>query len=150
MICYTNIVCFCFATFYVSKARKGQDTIAYISGTISLVLFLIVLSYQLITQFFLGTSLGKKLKNKIAQRFGGTKDEEKVSLVVQDKKNDEPVTYSEVDPPRRGEEAEPLSHSDNLKRIKSALSGIVSQEENELMPIEHEVTDSSTPYFLMK
>ena len=90
------------------------------------------------------------MKNKIAQRFDGTKGEEKVSLVVQDKKDDEPVTYSEVDPPRSGEEAEPLSHSDNLKSIKSALSGIISHEEKELMPIEHEVTDSSTPYFLMK
>ena len=36
--CYANIVCFCFATFYVSKAGANQDTIAYVSGAISLVL----------------------------------------------------------------------------------------------------------------
>ena len=76
--------------------------------------------------------------------------EEQVSLVTQENTNDEPVTYSEVDPPTRGEEAEPSSHSDNLRNRKSALSGIVSHEENEPMPIEHEVTDSSTPYSLMK
>ena len=72
-------------------------------------------------------------------------------MVVQDKKNDEPVTYSEVDPPRREEEAKPLSHSDNFRSRKSAAPlGIVGHEKNELMPIEHEVTDSSTPYYLMK
>ena len=150
LISYVNIVCFCFATFYVSMVGKGQDTIAYISGTILLVLFLIVLSYHIITQLFFGMWLGKKLKFKIAQRFGGTKTEEQVNLVVQEETNDEPVTYSEVDPPRR-EEAETLSHSDNLRSRKSAtLSGIVGHKENELMPIEHEVTDSSTPYSLMK
>ena len=150
VICYTNIVCFCFATFYVSKAEKSQDMIAHISGTISLVLFLIVLSYHVITQLFFGTWLGKTLKNKMAQRFGGTKREEQVSLVIHDKKNDEPITYSEVDSPTREEEAEPLPHSDDLRSKKSTLSGIVDHEENELIPIEHEVTDNSTPYFLMK
>ena len=121
VICYANIVCFCFATLYVSKVGKSQDTTAYISGTTSLVLFLIVLSYHVITQLFFRTWLGKKLKNKIARRFGGIKTEEQVNLVVQDKKTDEPVTYSEVDLPRREEEAEPLSHSDNLGSRKSRL-----------------------------
>ena len=65
--CYANIVCFCFATFFVSKVRKSQDEIAYISGTILLVLFLIVLSYHVITQLFFITRLGRKLKNKLAQ-----------------------------------------------------------------------------------
>ena len=152
VICYANIVCFCIATLYVSKVGKSQDIIAYISGTTSFALFLIILSYHIITQLFFITSLGKKLKNKlISRQFGGTKREEQVNLVVQDKKNDEPVTYSEVDPPRREEEAEPLSHSDNFRSRKSAAPlGIVGHEENELMPIEYEVTDSSTPYSLIK
>ena len=89
------------------------------------------------------------MKNKLAQQFGGAKTEEQVNLVVQDKKNDEPVTHSEVDPPRR-EETKSLSHSDNLRSGKNALSGIVNHEENELMPMEHEVMNSSIPYFLMK
>ena len=146
VICYANIVCFCFVTLYVSTVGKSQDTTAYISGTTSLVLFLIVLSYHIITQLFFRTWLGKTLKNKIVRQFGGTKTEEQVNLVVQDKNNDEPVTYSEVDPPTRGEEAETLLHSDNNHRSRksSTLSGIVSREENELIPIEHEVIDNFT------
>ena len=42
VICYANIVCFCFATLYVSKIGKNQDVITYISGITVLVLFLIV------------------------------------------------------------------------------------------------------------
>ena len=113
VICYVNIVCFCFATLYVSKAGKSQDVIIYISGTISLALFLIVLSYHIITQLFFVTWLGKELKNKLVQRFGDVGTEEQVNLVVQDNK-DEPVTYSEVDPPTKGEE-ESQSHSDNFR-----------------------------------
>jgi predicted outer membrane repeat protein len=148
VICYANIVCLCFATSYVLMAGKSQDTIAYISGTVSLILFLIVLMYHIITQVFFTTPLGKWFKNK---PFHGIKTEQQVSLVVQGKKNDEPVTYSEVAPPAR-EEDESLSDSDNLTSLSktNTLSESFSCEENELRPIEHEVTDSSTPYFLMK
>jgi hypothetical protein len=145
LICYSNIVYLCFATSYVSTAGKSQDTIAYISGTVSLVLFLVVLMYHIITQLFFTTRLGKWLKNKL---FHGIKTEQQVSLIVQGKKNYEPVTYSEVAPPAR-EEDEPLSDLDNLT-INALSESTVSYEENELRPIEHKVTDSSTPYFLMK
>jgi hypothetical protein len=147
VICYANIVCLCFATSNVSnRAGKSQDTIAYISGTVSLVLFLVVLVYHIITQLFLTTRLGKWLKSK---PFNDKKTEQQVSLVVQDKKNDEPVTYSEVAPPAR-EEDESLSDLDDLTSKTNTLSESVSYEENELRPIKHKVTDSSTPYFLMK
>ena len=154
VICYANIVCFCFATLYVSKVGKNQDVIAYISGTISLVLFLIVLSYHVITQLFFATWLGKNLKNKLAQQFSDTETEEQANLVVQDK-NDEPVTYSEVDPPTRGGEELPQSHSNipRSKRNRSTTNNILESadyEENELKPIEQKMADSSTPYTLMK
>ena len=64
--CYANIICFCLATFYVSKVGASQDTIAYILGTISLVSFLTDLTYHVITQLFFTTQLRKKLKNKLA------------------------------------------------------------------------------------
>jgi hypothetical protein len=148
VICYGNIVCFCFATFYISiKAGKSQDAIAYISGTVLLILFLVVLLYHIVTHLFLTIRPKKWLKNK---SFRGIKIDQQISLVVQGKKNDEPVTYSEVAPPAR-EEAEPLSDSDNLtSRTNTVSESTVSYEENELRPIEHKVTDSSTPYFLMK
>ena len=153
LICYANTVCFCFATFYVSKVEKSQDVIAYISGTISLVLFLIVLSYHVITQLFFAIRLGKTLKNKLAQRFSDAKTEEQINLVVQDKKNDEPVTFSVVDPPTRGEE-EPQPHPADIPRNRRNTTKNVSEstghEENELKPFEQKVADSSTPYILMK
>ena len=155
VINYANIVCFCFTTFYVSKVGKSQDAIAYISGTISLVLFLIVLSYHVITQLFFATRLGKNLKNKLAQQFGDTETEEQVNLVVQDKKNDDPVTYSEVDPPTRGEEEMPQSHSNipRSRRNRPTTNNILESadyEENDLRPIEQKMADSSIPYTLMK
>jgi uncharacterized protein YoxC len=146
VICYANIVCLCFATFYVSKAGKSQDTIAYISGTVSLILFLVVLVYHIITQILSTTQLGKWLKYKL---FCVRNTDQQVSLIVQGKKRDEPVTYSEVAPPAR-EEAESLSDSDNLTSRTNALSESVNYEENELRPIQHKVMDSSTPYILMK
>ena len=151
LICYVNIVCLCFATFYASnRPGKSQDTIAYISGTVSLVLFLVILVYHIITQLFFITRLGKRIGNKSAQRLHGTRPEQEISLVGQGKKDDEPVTYSEVAPPGGEEETEPLSDLDNLTSRTNALSESISYEESELKLIEHKVTDSSTPYFLMK
>ena len=98
--------------------------------------------------------LGKKLKNKLAQRFSNIETEEQIKLVVQDKKNDEPVTYSVVDPPTRGEE-EPQSHPDiprssNRRNTANNVSESADYEENELKLIEHKTVDSSVPYTLMK
>ena len=127
--------------------------IAYISGTVSLVLFLVVVMYhiiQVIAHLFFTTRLGKRIRNKSAPHLHGTKTEQEISLVVQGKKNDKLVTYSEVAPPEGEEETEPLSDLDNLTSRTNALSGSVSYEENELRPLEHKVTDSSTPYILMK
>ena len=154
LICYANIVCLCFATFFVSnRTGKSQDTIAYITGTVSLLLFLVVVMYHIIlviAHLFFTTRLGKRIRNKSAQRLHGTKTDQEISLVGQGKKDDEPVTYSEVAPPTGEEETESLSDLDNLTSRTNALSESISYEENELRPIEHKVTDSSTPYFLMK
>ena len=74
---------------------------------------------------------------------------------MQDNDKDEPVTYSEVDPPTREDSEESLSHSDNRRsrRNKSTtnnVSGSADYEENELKSNERKVADSSTPYILMK
>ena len=152
LICYANIVCMCFATFYASNREgKSQDMIACISGTLSLVLFLVVLVYHVIAHLFFTIRLGKKIRNKSAQHLHGTKTEQEISLVGQGKKDNEPVTYSEVAPPAGEEETEPLSDFvDNLTSRTNSLSESISYEESELKPIEHKVTDSSAPYFLMK
>ena len=59
VICYTNLMCFCLITFYVSKIGQSQHVIAYISGAISLLLFLIIFIYHVITELF----FAKKFKN---------------------------------------------------------------------------------------
>ena len=107
---------------------------------------------HIIAHLFFTTRLGKRVRNKSAQRLHGTKaeSEQEISLVGQGKKDDKPVTYSEVALPAEEEEDEPLSDLDNRTSRTSALSESVSYEENELKPIEHKVTDRSTPYFLMK
>ena len=152
LISYANIVCLCFATFYVSNREgKSQETIAYISATVLLILFLVVVMYHIIhiiAQLFFATQIGKRIRNKLAQRLHGTKSEQEINLVVQGEKNNEAVTYSEVALPAGEEEDEPSL--DNLTNRTNALSVSVSYAENELRSIEYKVTDSSTPYFLMK
>ena len=154
LICYANIVCLCFATSYASnRAGKSQDTIAYISGTVSLVLFLVIVMYHIIhviAHLFFTTQIGKRISNKSAQHLQGTRTEQEISLIVQGKKNDELVTYSEVALTAGEEEDKPSSDFDNLTSRTNAHSESVSFEESELKPVEHKVTDSFTPYFLMK
>ena len=154
LIYYANIVCLCFATFFVSnRTGKSQDMMAYISGTVSLVLFLVILVYHIIhviAHLFFTTRLGKRIRNKSAQHLHGTKTEQEISLIVHGKKNDELVTHSEVALTAGEEEDEPTSDLANPTSRTNVLSESVSYEESELKPIEHKVTDSSTPYFLMK
>ena len=110
----------------------------------------VVLSYHVITQLFFVTWLGKKLKIKLVQKFGDVKTEEQVSLVVQNNNKDVPVTYSEVESPTREEESQSLSDNFRRKNTTKSISGSADYKENELKPIEQKVTDSSTPYILMK
>ena len=153
--CYANIVGLCLATFYISKTGKSQDAVGYISGTISLILFLIVLTYHVVTQLFFTTQLGKKVKNKLNRRLNDSENEEQVSFVTtQDSEEGKPATYSEVDPPPR-RDAVPLSYFVNLRSRRSttdSMSGsacAANYEENELRPVQQEI-NSSTPYSLMK
>ena len=60
LISYANILCFSIATLYFS--RKGQDVIAYISGGITLALFVIVFIYHIFTELISNTILGRHLK----------------------------------------------------------------------------------------
>ena len=152
IICYANIAGLCLATLYTSKVGKSQDVAGYISGTISLILFLVILTYHVVTQLFFKTQLGKKLKVKVSQQFNDLENEEQVSFVTtQDSEEGKPATYSEVDPPPR-RDAVPLSHLVNLRSRRNttdSVSGSANCEENELRPIEQEIK-SLTPYSLMK
>ena len=150
--CYANIAGLCLATLYTSKVGKNQDVISYISGTISLILFLIVLTYHVVTQLFFKTQLGQKFKNRFNRQLNNSENDEQISLVtMQDNEEHKLATYSEVDPPPR-RDAVPLSYFVNLRSGKNTtdgVSGSVNDEENELRPIVQEI-NSSAPYSLMK
>ena len=47
---YMNIIFLCFATFYTLEADKDQTTVAYISGTVTFTLLLVVLAYHIFTE----------------------------------------------------------------------------------------------------
>ena len=65
IVCYANVVGLCLATFFTSKVGKSQDAVGYISGTISIILFLIVLNYHIVTQLFFKTQLEKNLRTNL-------------------------------------------------------------------------------------
>ena len=64
VISFTNISCLCLATVFLSKGGKGQDIVACISGSITFLMFLIVLSYHIFTELCFKTKFGKALKQK--------------------------------------------------------------------------------------
>ena len=157
---YANIAGLCLATFYTSKVGKSQDVVGYISGTIAFILFLIVLTYHIVTQLFFKMQFWRKLKNRFTRKLDDLENEEHnmhVSLVntTQDSKEGKPAaaTYSEVDPPPRREAVPPSwSYFVNLRSRRNtndSTSGSANYEENELKPIERKMIDSSTPYSLM-
>jgi hypothetical protein len=153
IICYGNIAGLCLATFYASRVGKSQYVVGYISGTINLILFLIVLTYHVVTQLFFRTQLGQRFKNRFIRQLKDSENNEQVGLVTtQDSEEGKPATYSEVDPPPRGD-AVPLSHFVSLRSRRNtsdSVSGSANKyEENELRSIEQEI-NSSAPYALMK
>ena len=150
IICYANIIGLCLATLYISKVGNSQDVVGYISGTITLVLFLIVLTYHVVTQLFLKTQLGKKVKNRLNRQFNDAENEDQVSLVTHDNEEGKPATYSEVDPPPR-RDAVPLSYFVNLRNTTDSVLGSRGCEENELRLREQAINGpTATPYSLMK
>ena len=64
IICYVNIIFLSSASFYTLEANKNQTLVAYISGTIILILFLLVLIYHIFTEICSKTNLWNKLRQK--------------------------------------------------------------------------------------
>ena len=61
-VCYVNIILLSFASFYTLEARKDQTVVAYISGTIIVSLFLVVLIYHIFTEICSKTNFWNKLR----------------------------------------------------------------------------------------
>ena len=150
---YANLAGLSLATLYTSRIGKGQEVVSYISGTISLILFLVILAYHAVTQLTFITRLRRKLKNRFTRQLEDS-DEEISFVTNQASEEGKSATYSEIEPPPKIDVA-PQSHLINLRsrrNISDSVSGSIlpDYEENELKPLEHKVIDSSTPYSLMK
>ena len=67
--CYANIIFLSFANFYTLETKKHQTVVAYISGSITVALFLVVLVYHIFTEILICSKITPfimklKLKNK--------------------------------------------------------------------------------------
>ena len=96
VISFTNISSLCLATVFLSKGEKGQDIVACISGSITFIMFLIVLSYHILTELFFKTKFGKALKQKL----GRHEDIEEYESKREQEEERMPLTFSEVPAPR--------------------------------------------------
>ena len=96
VISFTNISCLCLATVFLSKGGNGQDIVACISGSITFIMFLIVLSYHILTELCFKTKFGKALK----QKFRRHEDTEEYEPKREEKEERMPLTFSEVPAPR--------------------------------------------------
>ena len=65
-ICYMNMGLFCLTKLFVleSSDEKGQIIVAYISGTITFVLFVAALVYHLFTEFMSKKVIWRKIETK--------------------------------------------------------------------------------------
>ena len=148
VISIANTLYFCVGTMYFSKVHgEGQAIIAYISGSVALVLFVIVLIYHLFTELIFQTKLGKQVKQRIGQRCRDTDDEfcEDICSTSVDSVEVVVPTQSVVDPPSR-KEACLLSATDS-ENVQP------QQKANKRKSVEqYELNEQTmiTPYRLLK
>ena len=62
--CHVNIVVLSFASFYTLQTKKDQTVVAYISGTVILALFLVILIYHIFTETCSKTNHWNKLRQR--------------------------------------------------------------------------------------
>ena len=65
-VCYMNVTLLSFASLYVLEAKKNQQALAYISGIITLILFIVVIFYHSLFE----VGLWQKLRNTYRLRNG--------------------------------------------------------------------------------
>jgi hypothetical protein len=65
VICYVNILGFCFGWLYFSNSIRFKSVLLYVSESITLFLFCIVFIYHAYTEFLVGTKLVKLLMEKL-------------------------------------------------------------------------------------
>ena len=90
MSCYVNLLLFCLAELFSLKGNRNRHVIAYISGSHSLTLCVVVFIYHIFAEFVSKTKHWKGLTQQNKQILEGNKKMEESELI-------QPlVTYSEV------------------------------------------------------
>ena len=103
---------------------ESQEVFGYISETISLILFLIILTYQVVTQLFFKTQLGQRSQNRFIPQLKDSENDEQDDLVtMQDSEERKAAIYSEIDPPPR-RDAVPLSCFANLRSRRNTTNSV--------------------------
>ena len=122
--CYANILCFCLATLYTLAGNIYRDgtVIAYISGSLIILKFIIVLSVELLSKPAL--RLWSKYKQRIHQM------EELHEAELNQEGHQLEVTYSEVPAPAACEEVAQSCLSDN----QNWCEYVKLETENETVP----------------
>lgn len=64
MLSYINLAFFCLMTFYLLDNKTSQGVVAYISGSIALILFFIILFYHIIFELILKFKFWKRPRNE--------------------------------------------------------------------------------------
>ena len=68
--CYVNILLFSVAGLFTLQAKGDQSIAAYISGTITLILLLVVIFYHILSELCPVSSVWNKLKQRLKKRSG--------------------------------------------------------------------------------
>ena len=143
--CYVNIVWFSLSICSL-RGEKGHAIASYISGTITLALFFIVLSYHVLTELVFKSRLWKEFQQRRRQRYN---DEENEQIDL-NKDKETPVTYSEIDPPMTTHSEVPLlALIDQAEHIDYG-HGPPKNDRDNIKQVESQSikTDTTIPYQL--
>ena len=78
----------------VAAPLESPEVVGYISETISLILFLIVLTYHMVTQLFLKTQLGQRVKTRFIRQLKDSENDKQDDLVTtQDSEEGKAASY---------------------------------------------------------
>ena len=67
MICYINLLCFCLAMFFALAGNRDGTVIAYISGSLIMLMFTIVLYVQILSKSVMRLCIWSKCKQRMQQ-----------------------------------------------------------------------------------
>ena len=133
MICYINLLCFCLAMFFALAGNRDGTVIAYISGSLIVLMFAIVLYVQILSKSVMRLCIWSKCKQRMQQREELHKAELKADHQLE-------VTYSEV--------AALVCNDSDLELTEMALSDL--PEDQDKCKDDNSESDNTVSYHLMK